>query len=69
MWSCFYIRKADVHFNLDSLHLLTKHFCAVVVVTIANTRAVISQQKYFPFDNISFAQLILERYIEMFFAT
>ena len=27
----------------------------------------ISQQKYFPFDNISFAQLILEKYIEMFF--
>ena len=63
------MRKADVHFNLDSLHLLTKHFCAVVVVTNVNTRALYIATKYFSFDNISFAQLILEKYIEMFFAT
>ena len=62
------MRKADVHFNLDSLHLLTKHFCAVVVVTNANTRALYIATKIFLFDNISFAQLILEKYIEMFFA-
>ena len=41
------MRKADVHFNLDSLHLLTKHFCTVVVVTNANTRALYIATKIF----------------------